>query len=231
MSVNIIELNNICKSYSNGKEKRLEVLKDVSITIKSGEMIAVIGRSGSGKSTLLNILGCTDKFDGGTYLFFDEDISNASDKKLSQLRGSHISFIFQDYALIEDESVLNNVETPLYFDRSIKFGKIKKSAMQALKTIGIQDLSSKKVNQLSGGQKQRVAIARAIVNKPELILADEPTGALDSNTAEEIIEILRNLNKEGTTVIIVTHDMYIAKKCERVLNITNGKVKELDLYN
>lgn len=227
MDTNIIELNNICKSYSNGKEKRLVVLKDVSLTIKAGEMTAIIGRSGSGKSTLLNILGCTDRFDGGTYLFFGKDISKASDKKLSQLRGSHISFVFQDYALIEDESVLSNVETPLYFDRSIKIGKMKKMAMQALKTIGIQELSSKKVNQLSGGQKQRVAIARAIVNKPELILADEPTGALDSNTAEEIIEMLRGLNEEGTTVIIVTHDMYIAQKCERVLNITNGKVEEL----
>lgn len=227
MSTNIVELNNVCKSYSNGKDNQLDVLKDISLTVKPGEMLAIIGKSGSGKSTLLNILGCTDKFDSGEYLFFGENISNASDKKLSQLRGSLISFVFQDYALIEEESVLNNVQTPLYFDKNVKFGKMKKMALNAINTVGIKNLASKKVNQLSGGQKQRTAIARAIVNDPKLILADEPTGALDPATSEEILEMLCDLSNKGTTVIIVTHDMDVAKKCERVLNISDGKIEEL----
>ncbi len=223
---NIIELGNVCKSYFSGKENELCVLKNISLSVKSGEMAAIIGKSGSGKSTLLNILGCADKLDSGKYYFNGKDITNGSDKKLSRLRGSQISFVFQDYALIEEETVLSNVETPLYFNKNISFGKMKKLAVNALETVGISELSRKKVNQLSGGQKQRVAIARAIVAEPLLILADEPTGSLDQTTAEEIINMLCELNKTGTTVIVVTHDMDVAKKCRHILNISNGKIDE-----
>lgn len=223
---NIVELKNLCKSYSNGKDNRLEVLKNICLTIESGEFTAIIGKSGSGKSTLLNIIGCTDGFDSGEYLFCGRNIVERNDNKLSKIRGNEISFIFQDYALIEEESALHNVETPLYFNGKTRFGNIRKVALEALRTVGISELAHKKVACLSGGQKQRVAIARAIVNSPKLILADEPTGALDSKTAESIFDVLKSLNETGVTVVIVTHDKDIASKCNKVLEIVEGTILE-----
>lgn len=223
----IIEIKNLTKTYKNGDKSTLTVLESISFTAAEGELIAIIGKSGSGKSTLLNILGCVDGFDSGEYLFCGTDTQKLSDKKRSALRGSEISFIFQDYALIEEETVLQNVLTPLYFSSKVPFGKFKEKAKRAIELVGISDLAKKKVSCLSGGQKQRAAIARAIISEPKLILADEPTGALDSETAESILNLLFELNKAGTTVIIVTHDEDVAKKCKRVLSISNGKIEEI----
>lgn len=224
---NIIEIKNLTKTYKNGDKSTLTVLENINYTAVEGELIAIIGKSGSGKSTLLNILGCVDGFDSGEYLFCGTDTKKLSDKRRSALRGSEISFVFQDYALIEEETVLQNVMTPLYFGSSLKLGQHRKAAIKAIEMVGISEFAKKKVSCLSGGQKQRTAIARAIVSEPKLILADEPTGALDSETAESILNLLFELNKEGTTVIIVTHDEDVAKKCKRVLSISNGKIKEI----
>lgn len=223
----IIEISELCKSYKNGDKSMLKVLEGLDLTVEKGEMTAIIGKSGSGKSTLLNILGCVDGFDSGKYLFCGTDTSKLSDKKRSALRGSEISFVFQDYALIEEETVIQNVMTPLYFGSCVKFGQRRKAAVKAIEMTGISELAKKKVSCLSGGQKQRAAIARAIVSEPKLILADEPTGALDSETSESILNLLFELNKAGTTVIIVTHDDDVAKKCKRVLSISNGKITEV----
>lgn len=223
---NIIEFQGLCKSYKNGDKSTLEVLKNANFTIKNGEMTAIIGKSGSGKSTLLNIIGCVDSFDSGEYLFGGQKVSKMSDRKKSALRGSEISFIFQDYALIEEESVMQNILTPLYFSRSARLGEYKKMALNAMKLVGISELAKKRANCLSGGQKQRVAIARAIISTPKLILADEPTGALDPETANAIFDLLFMLNRQGTTVIIVTHDEDIAVQCNRVLKIENKCICE-----
>lgn len=223
---NIVELKKISKSYLNGKNNRLRVLDDIYLKIEKKELTAVIGKSGSGKSTLLNILGCVDGFDSGEYLFCGKNISDLNDRKMSKLRGSDISFVFQDYALIEDETVLQNVMTPLYFDSGIKIGNMKKMAVNALEIVGIAELAGKKASFLSGGQKQRVAIARAIVNSPKLLLADEPTGSLDTKTAGEIMQLFHKLNDDGMTIIIVTHDMDVANECNKIFKIENGKLFE-----
>lgn len=222
---NIVEVSNLNKSYTAKKGKPLHVLKDLNFTVETGEMVAIVGKSGSGKSTLLNILGCVDSFEGGDYVFSGKSVKNASDKQLSVLRNRNISFVFQDYALIEEESVIQNVKTPLFFNKFIRLSKMNELAMDVLKLVGIQDLANKKVNQLSGGQKQRTAIARSIVARPNLILADEPTGALDSQTSIEILNLLKDLNKKGTTVLIVTHDMDISAYCDRTVTIVDGKIE------
>lgn len=224
---NIVEVINLNKSYKTKKNAQaLHVLKDLNFTVEVGEMVAIVGKSGSGKSTLLNVLGCVDNFESGDYIFSGKSIKGATDKQLSILRNRNISFVFQDYALIEEESVLQNVKTPLFFNKSISLGKMKDLAMEALRLVGIDDLAPKKVNQLSGGQKQRTAIARAIVSKPNLILADEPTGALDSQTSNDILTLLKDLNQKGTTVLVVTHDMDTAAYCNRTVTIVDGKVSE-----
>lgn len=226
-SKNIIQVKDLYKSYKShksGGDTEQEVLKDLELTVGKGEMTAIIGKSGSGKSTLLNILGCVDAFDKGTYLFCDNDVSKLSDKELSRLRGNEISFVFQDYALIEEESALFNVETPLFFNEKKSLGQMKKAALEAMKLLDIAELSDKKVSRLSGGQKQRVGIARAIVSQPKLILADEPTGALDGETGEFIMKIFSELSSKGTAIVIVTHDEDIAAKCGRVLNLKDGKL-------
>lgn len=224
---NIIEIKNLSKSYKNGNGTLLEVLKNIDFTVEEGELTAIIGKSGSGKSTLLNILGCVDSFDGGEYLFSGTDVSKLSDGKRAALRGTQISFVFQDYALIEEESVIQNVLTPILFNKPSDMGKPKEAAMQAMSLVGIAELAKKKVRALSGGQKQRTAIARAIVAKPKLILADEPTGALDSETSKSVLELLIDLNKKGATVLIVTHDEEIAKRCKRVVRLQDKKILEV----
>ncbi len=224
---NIIQIDGLYKSYKtykSGGDIQQEVLKDLSLTVKQGEMTAIIGKSGSGKSTLLNILGCVDTFDKGTYSFDGNDISKMNDKQLSKLRGNEISFVFQDYALIEEETALYNIETPLFFNGKMSLNEIKKKALETMKTLDISELSKKKTALLSGGQKQRVGIARAIVTEPKLILADEPTGALDSETSDFIMKIFSQLSSKGATVIIVTHDEDIAAKCSRVLKLKDGKL-------
>lgn len=220
----MIEIENVSKIYNNNKSNSFQALKNVSIKINNNEMVAIMGKSGAGKSTLMHIIGCIDDFESGEYKIDGISVKNLSDVKKAELRNSKVGIVMQDFALIEEYSVLENVTIPLYFKK--KSGKKIEKAMAAIKKIGIDELAKKSVNKLSGGQKQRVAIARAIVNNPSIILADEPTGALDSGTSKEIMEVLRELNNSGKTIIIITHDESVAKKCDRVIWIEDGKILE-----
>ncbi len=217
----MIKLTNIQKIYNKGKSNEFEALKGISLTIKDGELVAIIGKSGAGKSTLLHILACIDSYEDGKYVVDDVLVKNLSEKKLAEIRNSKIGIVMQDFALVDDFSCIENVLLPLDFAAKKKFDR-KELALAALKSVGMDSMAKKPVNKLSGGQKQRVAIARAIVNKPSIILADEPTGALDSKTATEIMELFRELNKNRHTVIIVTHDLEIANQCDRIIEISDG---------
>lgn len=220
----MIEIKDLTKIYNCKKPNAFTALKDISLKIDDGEMVAIIGKSGAGKSTLLHIIGCIDKFEKGTYTIDGVDVHNLSDMKLSKIRNENVGIVMQDFALIEEYTVIENVKIPLYFSRKKKTDKINNIALTALEKTGIKDLANKSVKNLSGGQKQRVAIARAIVNNPSFILADEPTGALDSKTSAEIMELFKSLNNEGKTVIIITHDMEIAGVCNRKIEISDGKI-------
>lgn len=219
----MIEINNLYKTYNYRKNGAYEALHNISLKIDEGSLNAVIGRSGSGKSTLLHIIGCVDSFEKGSYKFKGKDISKFNDKKRAAFRSDNVGIVLQDFMLIEEYSVIENVMIPFYFS-SKKINKMREKAMSALRLVGMDKLADKSVNKLSGGQKQRVAIARAIVNEPSLILADEPTGALDSKTAKEIMDVFHELHKSGRTIIIVTHDSQIARQCERAIEILDGKI-------
>ncbi len=220
----MIKLSDIRKIYNKGKSNEFEALKEVSLTINDGEMTAVIGKSGAGKSTLLHILACIDSYEDGEYYIDDMLVKNLSEKKLAEIRNSKIGMVMQDYALVDDFSCIENVLLPLDFAKNKKANKTE-LAMNALKSVGMDGMAKKPVNKLSGGQKQRVAIARAVVNEPSIILADEPTGALDSKTSAEIMGLFHKLNENGKTIIIVTHDMEIANQCGRIIEIFDGKIK------
>ena len=222
----MIEINNINKTYNKGKANAFQALKNVSLTIEDGEMVAIIGKSGAGKSTLMHIIGCIDDFESGTYILNGDDISSIKEGKRAKIRNKDIGIVMQDFALVEDYTAIENVMIPLYFTKGKLLESKKTIARKALEKVGIGELASKKVNKLSGGQKQRVAIARAIVNNPGILLADEPTGALDVKTSAEIIGVFRELNEQGITVIIITHDMEVADGCERVIEISDGKIGE-----
>ena len=222
----MIEINNINKTYNKGKANAFQALKNVSLTIEDGEMVAIIGKSGAGKSTLMHIIGCIDDFESGTYILNGKDISTVKEGARARIRNKDIGIVMQDFALVEDYTAIENVMIPLYFAKGKLLESKKTIARKALEKVGIGDLASKRVNKLSGGQKQRVAIARAIVNNPGILLADEPTGALDVKTSEEIIGVFRELNEQGITVIIITHDMEVADACERVIEISDGKIGE-----
>ncbi len=218
----MIKLENIYKTYNLGKSNAFTALKGVNLTIDEGEMVAIIGKSGAGKSTLMHIIGCIDDFEKGTYKLADRDVSKISENKRATIRNSEIGIVLQDFALVEEYSAVENVMIPLYFSKNK--GKKKERAKEALRKMGIEELADKRVNKLSGGQKQRVAIARAIVNNPKLLLADEPTGALDVNTSAEIMKEFKRLNEEGMTIVIITHDMDVAKGCARVVEISDGEI-------
>ena len=219
----MIEIKNLNKIYLKGKKNMVHALNNINLKIDDRETVAIIGESGAGKSTLLHIMSCIDNFDGEYYLD-NIDINKLSESKKSKLRSSKIGIVLQDFALIDDFTVFENVMTPLYFNKKIKDKK--GSVMRDLKKTGIASLKSKKVSQLSGGQKQRVAISRALVTSPEYIFADEPTGSLDSKTSEEIVKMLFDLNRNGITIIIVTHNLDIANKCQRVIEIKDGNIIE-----
>lgn len=215
-----INLKNISKSFSIDKATMVNVLKNINLQINESEMVAIIGKSGAGKSTLLNIIGCLDNAESGEYMLDEINIQNLSASELAQIRNSKFGFVMQDFALIEDESVKHNIEIPVLFSKN------KKNIDYSILTqkLGIKNLLSRKVSLLSGGEKQRVAIARAIVNNPKYIIADEPTGALDTKTSSEIMELFKTLNKEGKTIIIVTHDPEIAQQCDRIIEISDGNI-------
>ena len=219
----MIKLNNVHKFYNAGKVNEFEALKGVSLEIGDGEMAAIIGKSGAGKTTLLHILACIDSYESGEYYLDEKLVKKLSEKQSAEIRNEKIGIVMQDFALVDDFTAIENVLLPLDFSKQKKPNSREK-AMNALKSVGMEQFAKKPVNKLSGGQKQRVAIARAIVNEPSIILADEPTGALDSKTAAEIMSVFKKLNDEGKTVIIVTHDLGIANQCKRIIEISDGKI-------
>lgn len=219
----MICINDLTKTYNYKKSNAFTAINDVSLTVEDGEMLAIIGKSGAGKSTLLHIIGCIDTFEKGAYNIDDISVHKLSDKQLADIRNEKVGIVMQDFALVEEYTVLENVKIPLYFARKRK-GNTNKQALDALEKVGIRELARKQVNKLSGGQKQRVAIARAIVNDPSFILADEPTGALDTKTSAEIMELFKSLNDDGKTVIIITHDPTVAEGCKRQIEISDGKI-------
>ena len=219
----MLKIENLTKTYNYKKSNAFTALKDVSLEVADGEMLAIIGKSGAGKSTLLHIIGCIDKFEKGSYTIDGTDVHSLSDNKLAKIRNEKVGIVMRDFALVDEYSVIENVMVPLNFSKK-KLGKPKELAMKALERVGISDLAKKPVSKLSGGQKQRAAIARAIVNDPSFILADEPTGALDTKTSSEIMELFTELNKSGKTVIIITHDPTVADKCKRKVEISDGRI-------
>ena len=202
---NLIELRDVYKIYAEGLESEVRALDGVSLQIQSGEFVAVVGQSGSGKSTMMNVLGCLDIPTRGDYFLDGVDVRELSDKELSRIRNRQIGFIFQQYNLIQNLSVLENVELPLIYQGVDAYDR-REMAMEALERVGLAGRVKHKPTEMSGGQQQRVAIARAIATRPPIIMADEPTGALDSRTGREVLEFLQQLNREGTTVILITHD-------------------------
>lgn len=220
----ILKLENLSKVYIDGSVS-VEALKNVDFEVKEGDMISIMGPSGSGKSTLLNILGLMDSQSRGKLYIKGEIIEGRSTDKMAEIRNKTVSFIFQEYNLIEEYNVYENVEMPLRY-RGVKVKERKKLIKEALEKLNIADKIYSKVTKLSGGQKQRVAIARALVGNGDIILADEPTGALDQTTGKEIMEILKKLNQEGKTIIIVTHDPNIAAQCNKHFTIVDGILSE-----
>jgi putative ABC transport system ATP-binding protein len=216
----MIELENIVKVYRMGKVE-VPALRGISLSIKEGEMLAIIGASGSGKSTLMHIIGCLDKPTLGRYTFDGADVSQLNDDKLAEMRNKKFGFVFQEYNLLSRASALANVELPLIYSGSRNNHQ---RAMEALERVGLGARANHKPTELSGGEQQRVAIARALVNNPAIILADEPTGNLDSAVTAEIISVFRDLNQGGITVIIVTHEMDVAQQTKRIIRLYDGKV-------
>ncbi len=216
----MIELENITKVYRMGEVEVL-ALRGITLEIKQGEMAAIIGASGSGKSTLMNIIGFLDKPTLGRYSFQGADVSRLNDNRLAEMRNKKIGFVFQEYNLLSRASALANVELPLIYGDG---RNRRKRALEALERVGLAGRSNHKPTELSGGEQQRVAIARALVNNPSLILADEPTGNLDSVTTDQIISLFRQLNQEGITVMLVTHEMDIAEQTRRIIRLYDGKV-------
>ena len=220
----LVEIRDMCKTYNPG-ENEVKALDHVSLTIREKEFVAIIGHSGSGKSTLMNMLGCLDVPTSGTYILNGQDVSNLTDDDLSDIRNREIGFIFQGFNLIPSLTALENVELPLIY-RGV--GKRERTELsdRALNKVGLENRKDHKPSEMSGGQQQRVAIARAIAQAPPIILADEPTGNLDSNSTREIMGILKGLHEEGRTVILITHDNEIAAQAKRVIKIMDGKIVE-----
>ena len=218
----LVDVQDICKVYNPG-ENEVRALDHVSVQIQEKEFVAIIGQSGSGKSTLMNMLGCLDVPTSGTYMLHGQDVSHMSDDELSDIRNKEIGFIFQGFNLIQNLTALENVELPLIYRGVAKKERIE-LAKNALKKVGLEKRMDHKPSEMSGGQQQRVAIARAIAQAPPIILADEPTGNLDSGSSREIMQILRELHEEGRTVILITHDNDIAAQAKRVIKILDGRI-------
>ena len=222
---NLIELKDIFKIYGEGLESEVRALDGVSLTIQRGEFVAIVGQSGSGKSTMMNVLGCLDIPTRGNYLLDGTDVRELTDTELSRIRNKEIGFIFQQYNLIQSLTVLENVELPLIY-QGVRADDRYDLALEGVERVGLSKRIKHKPTEMSGGQQQRVAIARAIATKPPIIMADEPTGALDSRTGHEVLEFLQQLNREGTTVILITHDNGIAATARRCVRLTDGKIVE-----
>ena len=221
----LIELRNVYKIYSEGLESEVRALDGVSLEIERGEFVAIVGQSGSGKSTMMNVLGCLDIPTRGDYFLNGTDVRELTDKELSRIRYKEIGFIFQQYNLIQDLTVLENVELPLVY-QGVSADDRREMALAALERVGLAERVKHRPTQMSGGQQQRVAIARAIAANPSIVMADEPTGALDSRTGLEVLAFLQKLNREGTTVILITHDNGIAATARRCVRLTDGRIVE-----
>jgi putative ABC transport system ATP-binding protein len=218
----LIQMENMYKFYKLGGET-ITALKDVSLTVEEGDFVSIIGPSGSGKSTFMNIIGCLDKGDRGTYYLGGKEVNSLNDRELAVIRNKKIGFIFQNFHLLAKLTALENVELPLLY-RGVDAKLRKKMALESLEKVGLKDRASHYPNQLSGGQQQRVAIARALAGNPPLLLADEPTGALDSKTSSEILGILTDLNRRGHTILVITHDHNVARQGKRIVHIKDGEL-------
>ena len=219
----LIDIRDLYKIYNEGKESEVRALDGVSLQIDKGEFVAIVGQSGSGKSTMMNVLGCLDIPTYGEYRLDGTDISSLTDKQLARIRNREIGFIFQGYNLIQELDALENVTLPLIY-RGVSVFDREDMAMAALAKVGMDDRAHHRPSEMSGGQQQRVAIARAIATSPPIIMADEPTGALDSKTGKHVLEILRDLYRSGTTVLLITHDDGIAATAKRVVRLSDGKI-------
>lgn len=224
MGTPIIKINSIMKSYQLGGET-VHALNNVSLEIQEGEFLAIIGPSGSGKSTLMNMLGCLDRPDSGTYLLDGNEIGKMNDNQLASIRNQKIGFIFQNFNLLGKLTALENVELPLLY-AGVPTRERKEGSIESLRKVGLLERAEHLPSQLSGGQQQRVAIARALAGKPSILLADEPTGALDSKTSKEILQLMKELNELGHTIILITHDLEIAKQAKRMVSIQDGQLFE-----
>ena len=218
----VVEMSNVTKTFGEGTSI-VRALDGVDIRIQKGEFVAIVGASGSGKSTMMNLIGCLDKPTTGLVKVAGEDLSKLNDKKLTSLRNYAIGFVFQSFFLLPKTDALDNVATPLFY-RGVPAREARKKAMEILTKLGMGDRHTHQSTEPSGGQQQRVAIARALVTEPSLILADEPTGALDSNTGKQVMDLFESLNKEGKTIVLITHDLDVAKRAKRRITLRDGKV-------
>ena len=220
----LIHIENMKKIYNPG-ENEVRALDGIDLDIERGDLVAIVGHSGSGKSTLMNMLGCLDTPTSGKYVLDGQDVASMTDNQLADVRNKEIGFIFQGFNLISNLDAVGNVELPLVY-RGVSKNERKQLAMEALKSVGLEDRMKHKPNEMSGGQQQRVAVARAVAAKPPIILADEPTGNLDTKSTQEILEILKELHRSGRTVIIITHDEDISSQAHRVIRILDGRIEE-----
>jgi putative ABC transport system ATP-binding protein len=223
----IIDIKDLCKTYVNG-EMEVPVLHDVCLSVDEGEFVSIMGPSGSGKSTLMNIIGCLDRPTSGTYLFNGEDVASMTDDGLSDLRNRGVGFVFQQFNLLPRETAAQNVALPLVY-ANVPAAERERRAREALDRVGLSDRADFLPTQLSGGQKQRVAVARAIVNDPSILLADEPTGALDSKSGEQLMDLFCDLNRQGMTIVMITHERGVARYAHRVLLMNDGVLTEGDI--
>lgn len=220
----VLELNNICKSYYQGKEP-VPVLFDINLNVDEGEYLAIMGPSGSGKSTLMNIIGLLDLQTSGTYKFDGQDVGRCTDNQLSVIRNKKIGFVFQNFNLLPRQTVIENVALPLLYAGVKKKERLQR-AKEMLARVGLEDRMNFKPTQLSGGQKQRVAIARAMISHPRMLLADEPTGALDTRSGEQVMSLFQQLNEEGVTIVMITHESEIANHAHRIVTIRDGRLMQ-----